>query len=304
MWVLRPGGGGACSDLCPAEENPYEPLDPPIAVPSQKHVTDPPASGCWSREKLVLVGTVALGVSVLMNVLFLAVGSRHVAALTAALEAEKAKVLPNVASRSFLLYNEDHRKCVEASGQQLTATACRPEAAAQRFQWLDGGRLRVWGSQRCVTATRRQNLALVRLEPCRDDGTLQRWECRDGGLLALAGYDLYFNYGNNRQDTAVPLAPKAGPISGTPAISTPRQRAPGRTPSASARSWARSSWRWTAPRRRITSGPCSKAPPGLASGMRRSRAPGSGRTGLSCPGKAARGTGTSPTVGTRRTAQW
>lgn len=107
----------ACSDLCPAEENPYEPLDPPIAVPSQKHVTDPPgtawarsrappaehkhavvkagatrlcpnqgpvvthppspASGCWSREKLVLVGTVALGVSVLMNVLFLAVGSRH-----------------------------------------------------------------------------------------------------------------------------------------------------------------------------------------------------------------------------------
>lgn len=109
----------------------------------------------------------------------------------------------SAASRSFLLYNEDHRKCVEASGQQLTATACRPEAAAQRFQWLDGGRLWVWGSQRCVTATRRQNLALVRLEPCRDDGTLQRWECRDGGLLALAGYDLYFNYGNNRQDTVM-----------------------------------------------------------------------------------------------------
>lgn len=42
-------------------------------------VTHPPspASGRCSRGKLVLVGTVALGVSVLMNVLFLAIGLRH-----------------------------------------------------------------------------------------------------------------------------------------------------------------------------------------------------------------------------------
>ncbi|KAM9251539.1 macrophage mannose receptor 1-like isoform 3-T3 [Cariama cristata] len=224
MWVLGPSGGEAYTDPCPTEENPYEPLDPPITVPNQKHVPDPPgtawararassarqnhvavkaganrlcpnresiitdppssASGCCSREKLVLVGAVVLGVSVLMNILFLAVGSRH-------------------ASRSFLLYNEDHRKCIEANGQQLMAKACQPKTAAQRFQWLHGGRLRGWGSQRCVTATRGQNLALVRLEPCRDDGRLQRWECRDGGLLALAGYDLYFNYGNNQQQTVM-----------------------------------------------------------------------------------------------------
>ncbi|XP_035748493.1 macrophage mannose receptor 1-like, partial [Egretta garzetta] len=106
-------------------------------------------------------------------------------------------------SRHFLLYNEDHRKCVEANGQQLTATTCRPEAAAQRFQWLPGGRLRGWGSQRCVTAPRAQNLALLRLEPCREGNELQRWECRDGGLLALAGYNLYFNYGNNVQQTVM-----------------------------------------------------------------------------------------------------
>ncbi|XP_075302077.1 macrophage mannose receptor 1-like isoform X1 [Opisthocomus hoazin] len=200
---LGPGSREACSDLCPTEENLYEPLDPPIAAPSQKRAPDPPVTECCSREKLVLVGTVALGVSVLMNVLFLVVGARHTAALTEALEAEKAKVMLNTASQSFLLYNEDHRKCVEAKGQHLTATACRPDAAAQRFQWLHGGRLRGWESQRCVTATRGQNLALVRLEPCRDDGTLQRWECRGGGLLALAGYDLYFNYGNNQKQTVM-----------------------------------------------------------------------------------------------------
>ncbi|XP_061871635.1 C-type mannose receptor 2-like isoform X2 [Colius striatus] len=161
------------------------------------------ASGCCSREKLVLAGTVALGVSVLMNVLFLTIGSRHVAALTEALEAEKAKELPNAASRSFLLYNENHRKCVEANGQHLTVTTCRPDATAQQFQWLDGGRLRGWASRRCVTATHGENLAIVRLEPCRDDGKLQRWECRGGGLLALAGYDLYFNYGNNKEHTVM-----------------------------------------------------------------------------------------------------
>ncbi|XP_054039527.1 macrophage mannose receptor 1-like isoform X1 [Rissa tridactyla] len=243
MWVLGPGDREACSDLCPTEENLYEPLDPAITVPSQKHVSDSPsmawaraepspagpnhaavkasapqfcpsrgsvvthppfpASGCRSRDKLVLVGAVALGVSVLVNVVLLTVGSRHVAALTEALEAEKAKELPNMVSQSFLLYNEDHRMCVEARGRDLAVTTCQPEAVAQRFQWLQGGRLWGWGGQHCITATSGKNLALVRLEPCRDDSGLQRWECREGGLLALAGYNLYFNYGNNKQRTVM-----------------------------------------------------------------------------------------------------
>ncbi|KAM6038316.1 macrophage mannose receptor 1-like [Chlamydotis macqueenii] len=226
--ALGPGGGEVGSTLCPAEENLYEPLDPPGAEPSEKRAPDPPATaraspaghnqatrgpgvahppfpaaGCCPREKLVLVGAVALGVSVLANVLFLALGSRHVATLTEALEAEKAKEPPEEASRSFLLYNEAHRKCVEASGPWLTAAPCRPDSAAQRFQWLRGGRLRAWGGQRCVTALRGQNLSLVKLEACRADGPLQRWECRAGTLLALAGHDLYFNYGNNRQQTVM-----------------------------------------------------------------------------------------------------
>uniref|UniRef100_A0A8B9CFA6 C-type lectin domain-containing protein n=2 Tax=Anser TaxID=8842 RepID=A0A8B9CFA6_9AVES len=96
-WVLGPGGKEACSDPCPMEENPYEPLDPPIAVPSRKHLPDPPARPCCSQERLVLVGAAALGVSVLLNVLLLAIGSRRIAALTVALdEAEMAKQPPNV----------------------------------------------------------------------------------------------------------------------------------------------------------------------------------------------------------------
>lgn len=110
----------------------------------------------------------------------------------------------STASAPFLLYNEAHNKCVEARGQQLTAATCRPEAAAQRFQWLPGDRLQsTAGSRSCVTAARGQNLSTVWLQPCREDGRLQRWECRDGALLALAGHDLYFNYGNNQKHTVM-----------------------------------------------------------------------------------------------------
>lgn len=95
------------------------------------------------------------------------------------------------------MYNQHHRKCVVAKGHQLTAAACQPAEGAQRFQWLQGGRLRGWASQCCVTALQKQNLSAVKLEPCREGDGRQSWECRGGGLLALAGHDLYFNYGNN-----------------------------------------------------------------------------------------------------------
>ncbi|XP_014815376.1 PREDICTED: uncharacterized protein LOC106898581, partial [Calidris pugnax] len=238
--TLGVAGGGsvtavpspATGDLCPTEENLYEPLDPAIAVPDPpgtpwgrvganqaplktsapqfspeggSGVTHPalPVWGSSSRKKVLLVGMVALGVSLLVNVLLLALGSRHVAALTAALEAERSKELPDMASQSFQLYNEAHDMCVETRGQDLTVTTCQPQEVAQRFQWLPGGRLRGWGAQRCVTATSSQNLALVRLERCREDTGLQRWECGAGGLLALAGFKLYFNYGNNRLKTVM-----------------------------------------------------------------------------------------------------
>ncbi|XP_019467002.1 macrophage mannose receptor 1-like isoform X1 [Meleagris gallopavo] len=96
-----------------------------------------------------------------------------------------------------------HNMCVEARGQQLTASPCLPEAAAQRFQWLPG--MRLWNAERrrCVTAAAELNLSVVMLQPCREDGRLQRWECGGGGLLALAGQRLYFNYGNNVKQTVM-----------------------------------------------------------------------------------------------------
>ncbi|XP_051630611.1 macrophage mannose receptor 1-like [Manacus candei] len=231
IWVPGPPPRGSTHrgvskdvsrELDPPEENPYEPLDPPSAPSSQKQAPHPPGAppgaprhrlargvggsepprpfwgGCGGRGRLWLL---LLGGSGLLNILLLALGARHVSALTAALEAEKVKPPPPpAASGSFLLYNEHHSRCVVAAGRLLTATQCQPGATSQRFQWLPGGRLWNSGSGLCVAATSRQNLALVRLAPCREDSRLQRWECRPGALLALAGLELHFNYGNNAQN--------------------------------------------------------------------------------------------------------
>ncbi|XP_068779147.1 macrophage mannose receptor 1-like isoform X2 [Struthio camelus] len=203
-WVPAPSTQEACSTLCPAEENPYEPLDPPGAAPSLPQVPEPPAlaKSCGSSvarhrstsrrgiralppscsgSRQVLATTVALSVSVVLNVLLLTLHLRPT-------------------SRSFSLYNEAHAKCAEARGQRLTAAPCRPGVPEQLFQWVPGGRLRSGApAGLCVTAPRALNLVLVGLEPCGAPGTLQRWECRAGGLLALAGHELYFNYRNNKQ---------------------------------------------------------------------------------------------------------
>ncbi|XP_065610016.1 CD209 antigen-like protein C [Cyrtonyx montezumae] len=101
------------------------------------------------------------------------------------------------------MYNRAHNMCVEARGQQLSAAPCRPHAVTQRFQWLPGNRLRNAERRRCVTAATGHNLSVVTLKPCREDGMLQRWECGEGGLLALAGHRLYFNYGNNVKHTVM-----------------------------------------------------------------------------------------------------
>lgn len=100
----------ACSELYPMEENLYEPLDPPITAPSRKHSPDPPGTAWVShrdvamqpklgscgphqdplsppsvsparqscpQDRLLLVGAVALGVSVLLNVFLLSLGTRQ-----------------------------------------------------------------------------------------------------------------------------------------------------------------------------------------------------------------------------------
>ncbi|XP_071437859.1 uncharacterized protein [Pithys albifrons albifrons] len=318
VWVPGPD-----QDLCPPEENPYEPLDPPSAPSSQKNVpTSPPGAPrpCPLRGSGVSLGSprathgwcprgrwvlVALGVSVLLNVLLIAFGARHVSALTAALDAEKEKSLPPpTASSSFLLYNAHHARCVVATGHLLGATPCQPRSPSQRFQWLPGGRLLHSGSGLCVTATSARNLALVRLSRCQEGARLQRWQCQPGALLALQGQALHFNYGNNAQGEGALPAPRAGCFPGIPVISSPNPSPLGLRPKNSALPSELLCWNWRIPRKRSKSRPCSKAQPGSGSGMRSRRAPGKGATAPWWDLRAVGGTDRSPTGARWKIVPW
>ncbi|XP_032939591.1 macrophage mannose receptor 1-like [Catharus ustulatus] len=188
---------------CPLpDEDPYEPLDPsPSPGPPPKARPSPPGVALVTPRvaPVALVALVALLVTLLLALG--TIGARRISALEAALEVEKAKEPPRpIASSSFLLYNQHHSGCVEASGSFLTVTACAPSSPAQLFQWLPGGRLRHLATGLCVGVSEATPGILVMLRPCRENSELQRWKCGQGALLALAatvaGTALHFNFGH------------------------------------------------------------------------------------------------------------
>ncbi|XP_056426772.1 uncharacterized protein LOC130367872 isoform X2 [Hyla sarda] len=105
---------------------------------------------------------------------------------------------------SFLLYNEDHKKCAEVRSSsssrsvfELTASVCSSVSYSQRFQWLPGGRLMSSGEGLCVGVEGRpQSLQPLKLYPCDTDKTLS-WQCSNETLLGVKGEKVFFNYGNN-----------------------------------------------------------------------------------------------------------
>ncbi|KAM9313301.1 uncharacterized protein PAF06_011293 [Gastrophryne carolinensis] len=105
---------------------------------------------------------------------------------------------------SFLIYNEDQKKCVEVRSSpssqwlELTASACSADSYSQFFRWLPRGRLMSTKEGLCVgVATQRTNL-LLRLYQCDSDKVIH-WVCTNHTLLGVEGEQLYFNFGNNRE---------------------------------------------------------------------------------------------------------
>ncbi|KAJ7316564.1 hypothetical protein JRQ81_002726 [Phrynocephalus forsythii] len=187
------------------EDSLYEAVDPLTKLEGkpteQVPSTQPPAWKPRCSRRVVIVTCVALlAMSVILNVLLLAVGTVHYAKLTATLEQaeNENKKLQDTSPVSFLLYNEHHKVCVARQEPfHLTGVPCRPDDQAQHFQWLPGGLLRHVASQLCVVAPVAKNKWALLLKRCNARSPLQRWECRDHDLLALESQGLYFNYGNS-----------------------------------------------------------------------------------------------------------
>ncbi|XP_072364675.1 macrophage mannose receptor 1 [Scyliorhinus torazame] len=104
---------------------------------------------------------------------------------------------PNI----FGIFNEDHSKCVEARSEtSVVATACNTAAESQQFRWVSGKRLMNIKFKLCLGVPSKVNWVRVTLYSCNVTSDLQSWGCRNDTLLSIEGADLYFNYGNRKEE--------------------------------------------------------------------------------------------------------
>ncbi|KAK7145571.1 hypothetical protein R3I93_013342 [Phoxinus phoxinus] len=98
---------------------------------------------------------------------------------------------------SFLIYNEDHNKCVTVVSANVEAVPCDESSKAQHFRWISSSRIISLASSLCLGAETIENWAKIILLPCNESNHGQTWECKDETLFGLKGHPLHLNHGNN-----------------------------------------------------------------------------------------------------------
>ncbi|XP_054245985.1 macrophage mannose receptor 1-like [Indicator indicator] len=109
-------------------------------------------------------------------------------------------VLPLPDPSIFLIYNEDHKRCVLAqSSNSVTTAPCVQENESQKFKWVSAHQLMSVAFKLCLGVPSKKDWVPITLYPCDKASELQRWECRNETLFAIQGEDLFFNYGNRQE---------------------------------------------------------------------------------------------------------
>ncbi|CAM4718799.1 unnamed protein product [Leuciscus chuanchicus] len=98
---------------------------------------------------------------------------------------------------SFLIYNEDHNKCVTVVNTNVEAAPCDETSKAQHFRWISSSRIISLSYSLCLGAEKIENWTKIILLPCKESNPRQTWECKDENLFGLKGHPLHLNYGNN-----------------------------------------------------------------------------------------------------------
>ncbi|XP_043825132.1 LOW QUALITY PROTEIN: macrophage mannose receptor 1 [Dromiciops gliroides] len=103
-------------------------------------------------------------------------------------------------TKQFLIYNEDHKRCVNAISATAVQTApCNPESESQKFRWVSDTQLMSVALKLCLGVSSKSDWIQVTLFPCDSKSDLQKWECKNDTLFGIIGEDLYFNYGNKQE---------------------------------------------------------------------------------------------------------
>uniref|UniRef100_A0A8C3X197 Macrophage mannose receptor 1 n=1 Tax=Catagonus wagneri TaxID=51154 RepID=A0A8C3X197_9CETA len=103
-------------------------------------------------------------------------------------------------TRQFLIYNEDHKRCVEALSLSSVQTAvCNQDNEAQKFRWVSESQIMSVAFKLCLGVPSKTDWVPVTLYACDSKSEFQKWECRNDTLLGIKGEDIFFNYGNRQE---------------------------------------------------------------------------------------------------------
>nr|XP_033779312.1 macrophage mannose receptor 1-like [Geotrypetes seraphini] len=176
------------SDIYLEEESIYEPIQSTETTERRYSIKKPPFSPAQTPRSecrlLVLVSGI-LAASLLLFLAVLTVGFVKF-------------------SSPFLIYNEDHNRCVAVEHPDaVKAMPCDPHNSTQQFQWLSKGRLLHVALKLCLGVLDKSSRQALQLHPCKAGSDLQQWECQDDKLFAMKGSKLYFNYGNSKRGVAM-----------------------------------------------------------------------------------------------------
>ncbi|KAM4688189.1 macrophage mannose receptor 1 isoform 2-T2 [Discoglossus pictus] len=106
-------------------------------------------------------------------------------------------------SRIFQIYNEDHKRCIQAQVAGTIYTApCKDNNDFQKFRWISSTQLINVAVRQCLGATAKKDMALINLFACDGASELQKWECKNETLFAIQGENLFMNFGN-KQDKVI-----------------------------------------------------------------------------------------------------
>ncbi|XP_074478489.1 macrophage mannose receptor 1 [Sebastes fasciatus] len=106
-------------------------------------------------------------------------------------------ITADIDSGSFLIFNEDHNKCIRVeSATSMTVAPCNPHAKEQQFRWASESRILSLSLKLCLGATEIKDWVKVLLFECDESSDLQHWQCKNETLFGLKDQDLHLNWGN------------------------------------------------------------------------------------------------------------
>ncbi|KAM3929565.1 macrophage mannose receptor 1-like [Leptodactylus fuscus] len=103
-------------------------------------------------------------------------------------------------SDTFLIYNESHKKCLEAKNTAIVTAQCNDKLNAQKFRWISKNQLINVGTSQCLAVSSIAEWSAVTLYTCDGSSDLQKWDCKNETLFGIVGSPLHLNYGNKKDE--------------------------------------------------------------------------------------------------------